>query len=538
MRCKKMCKQFILLTVTVISFLLAGCQSDRTYTQAEGNVADASVRAAEARHTADNYGKPLPSLVVNQGLYVDKTPISLTREPTWLKNRIVLRGEDLPFSYYSRTIANGGGRYILTRFQVGLDEGPKFSMNYSGTVRGALDLLASKAGYVYSVSGNNVYWQAFVTRTYDIAFMPGSADYMMGSTGAGSTASSTNTPTGGTSTSAVIDTSSSSQFSNLKGTLSVWKDVQDSIKQLMSPDGKVMVSEATTSVTVRDRPSNVALIGKFISNLNNNLSKQVLVKVQVIDITLSAGYNYGINWNIIQRFIGGGGTNLILNSQEGVPISLTALGANPTGTGTFGISQTNPTALTGYNALINALTQQGKVSVISEPRVICLNNQVSAVRILTQVGYLAAVTNTTVGGTVTGASTVSSALTPGSLTTGLILYILPKIINNKIIMQVNADLSTSNGITAFSSQTGGPPPASGGAAGSVIDVPNLTQKQFNQRSIIGSGDTLILAGFRQIQNTANATQQFDIQALGGKGAAQNNVETVVLITPVILHGTV
>ena len=33
--------------------------------------------------------------------------------------------------------------------------------------------MAAKTGYVYSVHRNSVYWQAFITRTFDIAFMPG-----------------------------------------------------------------------------------------------------------------------------------------------------------------------------------------------------------------------------------------------------------------------------------------------------------------------------------------------------------------------------
>jgi hypothetical protein len=66
----------------------------------------------------------------------------------------------------------------------------------------------------------------------------------------------------------------------------------------------------------------------------------------------------------------------------------------------------------------------------------------------------------------------------------------------------------------------------------------LTQKQFNQRSVIGSGDTLILAGFREVKNESGAMQLFNSQALGGKGAKQQIIETIVLITPIILHGFV
>jgi hypothetical protein len=47
---------------------------------------------------------------------------------------------------------------------------------------------------------------------------------------------------------------------------------------------------------------------------------------------------------------------------------------------------------------------------------------------------------------------------------------------------------------------------------------------------------MILSGFRQMRNVANATQLFKSQALGGKGSNQVSSETVVLITPIILPG--
>src|SRR5205823_3858044 len=101
-----------------------------------------------------------------------------------------------------------------------------------------------------------------------------------------------------------------------------------------------------------------------------------------------------------------------------------------------------------WTILFNALSQQGKTSVVSEPRVVCLNNQVAVVRIVQQNGYVASIQNTSLAGSTGGSGgttnvgTVTSQVTPGTVITGLTLYILPKIMQDKIYMQVNADLST------------------------------------------------------------------------------------------------
>ncbi|HLB42957.1 MAG TPA: secretin N-terminal domain-containing protein [Gammaproteobacteria bacterium] len=521
-------------------FVLVGCQS-QTYNQTEGNIADVKIKATEAIRKQDLSVKPKSSLLVKSGLYVDTTPISLEKRPSWLKGHILIRGDQLPFSYYSRTIASGASNNILTKYQTGLNQSVNVSINYSGTIKGALDLLASKTGYVYSVRKNAIYWQAFITKTFDIAFMPGGTDYLMGKTssssgtvGAGSTSSSS----AGTVSNYVSSDSSDSEYSNLKGSLSVWKDLDATIKQILSPDGRVVVSESTTSVTVRDRPPNVELVGQYIYNLNNNLSRQVLVKIQILSVNLQSDFNFGINWQLVMNAFHN--SPFVVNANYGTPVAITTvpdqltlpLGqtAFPSSAPQFG-SMVNPARqnqIPSWTILLNALNQQGKTSVVSEPRVICLNNQVSVIRITKSEGYVASIQNTSTGGggsTTAAQNTVTSQVTPGMVITGLTLYVLPKILKENIYLQVNADLSTNDGFREF------------GQSGSQVQLPNISAKSFNQRSLIRSGDTMILSGFRQVSNQTGATQLFNSQALGGKASMEGSLETVILITPIILHGS-
>lgn len=543
-----MFQKWLLLFLPTL-LVLSACNSP-VYNQTEANVADVKLRAQAARLRSDMSAKTPPALLVNRGLYVDTTPISLYHDPSWLNNHIVIRGDQLPFSYYSRTIGQGAGNNVLTKYQTGLDAAVTVSMSYSGTLRGALDLLAAKTGYVYSVRGKSIYWQSIITKTFDIAFMPGDTDYLMGNkSGGGTTSAQGSQSAGGPSqvTNYTTSDSSSDEFSSLKGTLSIWKDLDATISQMLSPQGKVMVSQSTTSVTVRDHPTNVQLVGQYIRNINHNLSKQVLVKVQVLEVQLQNDYEFGINWQIIASAFHN--SAFVINGAYGTPVSITsltpqaALLASSTALGQVG-SATAPGIpqigfqgngkIPSYTILLNALSQQGKTSTVSEPRVVCLNNQVSVIRIVTSEGYLASVQNTSLastgaGSTNVGVGTVTSQLTPGTVITGLTLYILPKILNNNVYLQVNADLSTRGAFLDIFSGSG--------TSGTKIQVPNVTEKHFNQRSVIKSGDTLILAGFRAVSNTANANQFLQSQALGGKGSTQNNRETVILITPIILPGS-
>lgn len=529
-----MLKQWVALVLTAMTMLTA-CNSP-VYNQTEGNVADTRLKAIAARAKSDNDAKSPPPLVVKNGLYVDTTPISLSQQPAWLKNNVIIRGDQLPFSYYSRTVASGAGTNILSKYQPSLDQATQLSLNYNGTVKGALDLLASKTGYTYTVHDNSIYWQAFVTRTFDIAFMPGGADYSMGKAAGGSGASAASSSTTTTSNFTTSD-SSDSEYSSLSGKLSVWDDLKTTIGQLLSPEGKVTVSQSTTTVTVNDHPMNVEIIGQYIANLNSKLAKQVLVKIQVLEVDLSSDFSYGIDWATIAKAFHN--SPFIMNASYGTPINIQSVftpqvaGPVPAGAAALPAPLLPQMGVLGngetpsYTILVNALSQQGKTSVVSEPRVVCLNNQVSVVRIIEEEGYVASIQNTTTsgGGTTVNSNTVTSQVTPGNLITGLTLYILPKIMNSNIFMQVNADLSTKKALVTF------------GTGSTSVQLPTISEKHFNQRSVIRSGDTLILSGFRQVENSARAMQLFSSQQLGGKGSIQSNSETVVLITPIILTGS-
>jgi len=531
--------------VFLIATLMA-CNS-LTYNQTEGNIADAKQREAAARAHMDNLTKTPPPLVVKDGMYVDTTPVSLERQPDWLKNPIVIKGDQLPFSYYTRIINNAADSNVLTKYQPGLNEASLINLSYTGTVKGALDLLSARTGYVYNIrKGNTIYWQAFITRTFSVAFMPGSSDYVMGqSTG---TSSSTSTSGGSTDTAA-------QEYSALTGkNISIWKDVESTIKQLLSIEGKVYVSQSSTSVTVKDKPANVELVGQYVRNLNKSLSQQVFVKIDVIDVAMENDYNFGINWQAVESAFAH--SNWLFNANYGSPLSITPLTGGTTlpngglgpNTATALLANAGSTSL--LSAIINALNQQAKTSVVAQPRVVCMNNQVSAIRIINSQQYIQSVSNTSVpsssssgGQTVNNVSTITSQITPATLVTGLTMYILPKILNDKVYLQVNIDLSQNSSITTLCAQTqGGSQGTTGNACAQssyIIQSPHVTEKVFNQRSVLHSGETLVLSGLKQIQNSTGAMQLFNVQELGGKSSTQTNNDTVILVTPYILnqHGT-
>ena len=155
--------------------------------------------------------------------------------------------------------------------------------------------LAAKTHYTYAINAKTISWSAFESRTFNIAFMPGTSNYMVGAT-----EGAQNTMSTGDATS--VGGLQNQEYSNLHGRLSIWDDLRRTLAQLKSAqEKKVMVSESTTSVTVEDHPENMAQIANYIAQLNKSLSVQVGIKVQVLEIQLDSAFNLGIDWNLVFR---------------------------------------------------------------------------------------------------------------------------------------------------------------------------------------------------------------------------------------------
>lgn len=463
--------------------------------------------------------QPQPIVVTKSGYYVSPKPIH-PRSPTpkWLKRRVVLQAKDMPFSSLVDRLLRQTGK--TATYDDSVKPMRLVSMNYSGSIQGALKALAAKTRYAYALSGDEVNWSAFVNKTFNISFMPGTSTYLVGRSKEGSDSSASSASFSGEGSAArgksMLD---EKQFSNLKGELSVWRDLTRTLNELKSPEGRVIVSESTTSVTVHDHPANVDAMKAYIDKLNATLSKEVSIKVQVLEVALNKAFNLGIDWDVLSKEIWDS-TDLRITGSLGSAADLVATNVirNSGASGTANVSV--------GKSFLRALTKQGRVRVVTKPEVVTMNDQIAAIRITQNTGYVQSVSSTVTG----TAGNITTSITPGNVTDGLTLYILPKIQGNKVYMQISSVLSNLESLQNISV-----PNRSNADAFSAVEVPKVAEKSFNQRSVVTSGATLIIAGYKQLRDAVDNTKLFGVSALGGKGAESRNVETLVLITPTILR---
>lgn len=512
--------KYLFLFVTVSAFaVLTGCASS-TYKKAKLDYDQTAKRIHTAEKKAQTEESPV---VVKQGYYVDTRPMQLEKEPAWLKRRVSLTAHKMPLSILMQRLMRHTD--INVTYDNTVQPHQLVSLNYSGSLRGALRNIAAQIDAQYHLDKNTLEWSGLVTETFDISFMPGASNYLVGRTRNSNNNQDNQYSGKGTHISRIDD----QQYSNLEGRLSIWHDLRETLDELKSKEGRVIISESTTTVTVNDHPSNVRSMEKYIARLNKSLSQEVAIRIEVLDIRLNKDFNLGINWNLVAKDIAKNVPDFRLAGNLATATNLVA--RNLVGRDeNSAVASLNIGKLNGTQSIINALSKQGQLRVVTKPEVVTMNNQMASIRITQDTGYIESVNQSY------AENYVTTSITPGTVTDGFTLYILPKIQGNKVYMQISSTIANLERLDKQSTIPAGVAAnKSTNNQYNAIEVPIIAEKMFNQRSVVLSGNTLIIAGYKRLRDQTASTKLFGTDALGGKGAKTENVETLVLITPTILR---
>lgn len=168
-------------------------------------------------------------------------------------------------------------------------------------------------------------------------------------------------PTGGTS----IETSSESDF---------WKQLEVAVAAMIGKgDGRsIVVSPQASLMTVRAYPNELREVRRFIDAAESRLKRQVILEAKILEVTLSDGYQQGVNWTNIAKAVGSGSVNISRPVSNLVGNAASQLVGG----------QTNITITDGhFESVLSFLDTQGDVNVLSSPRVTAANNQKAMIKV-------------------------------------------------------------------------------------------------------------------------------------------------------------
>lgn len=382
--------------------------------------------------------------------------------------------------------------------------GPKkLKIRYNGQLTGLLDYVCEffGLGWEYDALNGKVEIARLQAKSFNLAVAPGNIKYESTITNKSETSGSSSDSSsvegvGQTSkTSDSVSQTSQTNKASFKG--NVWEDTARAIEAMLSKDGKVVINESAGLVTVTDTATVLRRVGNYITSLNTKMGRQVALAVKVW--ALEMNHNADMGFDIESVLKAGQSSFSMLGGQ---PYS-TLSGA---GTLTAAILDGN---WKDTKLMLRALKQRGRTTLLTSGSGITMNNQALPVQVVKRDSYLAGVSSTT-----TENSIQTSELTPGEVSTGFSMTVIPHIMNNrKAILQYNITLSSLDSMEEFTS------------GDMTIQLPQVSTRSFSQRVKMKCGQTLVLAGFEQETN-----QESKGLGISAGGHSQKYGKSLIIIT--------
>lgn len=395
-------------------------------------------------------------------------------------------------------------------------------VSYSGKFGGVMDLVTGRLGVSWKNEGDDAVIYYLETKRFDIE--PADAKYDLNGQVTSGLSNATGTDSGsgggGSSTSGVSGSGGSTMSSTVQMGNALYKDLKETVQSMLTPGvGRLSLNVTTGTLMVTDVPDVISRVGKYLDDENSTLSRQVILKVVTYTINTDVTDLVGIDWNIVWKSLSGKYGMSLANTNSGISSDVISGGFNVLDTATGSAAQ-----FAGSSFLLDALSKQATVSDVKTNTIITTNMAAAPVLVGQQTTYLKDVTTTAYA---TGDATVpSQTLTPGSVTTGTNITILPKILkdSDRLMLNMFMDISSLKQLRIITSDT------------QKIEAPDIDTRSLQQRVWLKPGQTLIMSGFEQ--NIDNSSRQGvgspnNILFGGALSGAKTKQTFVITVTPYV-----
>ncbi len=235
----------------------------------------------------------------------------------------------------------------------------------------------------------------------------------------------TNNTSSSSSRSSSSNNASSSNSSSTRGGTEIetlnesdfWPQLEKAVANLIGSGAgqSVVVSPQAGILTLRAYPDEIREVRQFLDMSQQRMHRQVILEAKILEVTLTDGYQQGINWSNMSISNG----KIVLNRVGNTSLpGLDSIGSLLGG-------QTNITISDGsFESVLNFMATQGDLNVLSSPRVTAANNQKAVIKVGTDEYYVTDLTSVVGNGDNSNASP-DIELTP--FFSGISLDVTPQI---------------------------------------------------------------------------------------------------------------
>lgn len=239
-----------------------------------------------------------------------------------------------------------------------------------------------------------------------------------------------------------------------------WEELKIAVETIIgNGEGrKVAVSPLASLIVVQGMPDELRRVEEFLKSAEYSLNRQVILEAKILEVELNDSFQAGINWALLSGGIsamqyGGSvvknapieGDNFpILASSQNGNVNITPGDATnnlTTNIGTFGGVFALATNYKNLGTFIELLGAQGKVQVLSSPRVATTNNQKALIKVGSDQFFITNVSTTTTASAAT--STTTPTVTFDSFFSGIALDVTPHINgDSEITLHIHPTISS------------------------------------------------------------------------------------------------
>ncbi len=293
-------------------------------------------------------------------------------------------------------------------------------------------------------------------------------------------------------------------------------EIKDKLEQMLSPNvGTIKFDERTNKIIVKDSEGKIEEIGEVIEAFDEK-TREVVIDANIIQVTLSDKYSYGIDWADVLQW-----GDIRLTGD-------TVLGTGLTGT----TPSTLTLATTGgnYATVVSLLETFGETNVLSRPRITVADNEKAKILVGSKEIYVTSEVTTTSGGTYHTTDHVQF------VDVGVRLAVTPEI-NRKGFVKLKIKPEVSNTDSTKTVELTNPD----GSTRTI--VPYVTTSETETTVIVKDDTTLIIGGLMKdtiVDHAEKVPFLGDLPILGKffstTGKSKEKTELVILITPHIITG--
>lgn len=287
----------------------------------------------------------------------------------------------------------------------------------------------------------------------------------------------------------------------------LFQEITQGLATVMSPDGKFNLDRKAGLLQVTDYPDRLDRVSVYLEAVEARVLRQVQIVAQVVEVELRESMSTGIDWSAVFR-----------NAGDSVTVTQNLTPTDAGGAFTIGM------AIRNIKGLIDAFATQGRVNVLSSPRVMAMNNEPAVMRVGTQDVFF---TTTSQVDATTG-RVLQTTVTPQSITEGVVLSVTPQISGEGII-----NLSINPSVTERTGQ----------ATSRLGDtVPIISVRETDTLVRVREGETIVIAGLMQerlSKEEGKIPGLGDVPVIGGlfkrNDKAKRKTDLVILLTPSVMN---